>query len=78
MSVANKVKALLQYKDSNVSKYAKATGQSQPNVSNKIVRNTWTVQDFLRIAEYTNTKLAFLDDNNMPLIVFDTNDIEKK
>lgn len=78
MSVSNKVKALLQLKDSGISKYAKATNQSQPNVSNKVIRNTWTVQDFLKIAKYTKTNLSFIDENGKPIITFDEADIEEK
>lgn len=77
MSVSNKVKALLELKDTGITEYAKATEQTQPNVSNKIKRNTWTVQDFLKIAHYTGTNLAFIDENNKPLITFDENDIKK-
>ena len=78
MSVSNKVKALLQLNGYNISKFAKATGQTQPNISNKIARNTWTVQEFLKLANFTNTKLAFLDENNEPLIIFNHDDIEEK
>lgn len=77
MSVSNKVKALLQLSDSNISNYAKATNQSQPNVSNKVVRNTWTVQDFLKIAKHTNKRLAFIDENSVPIVIFDDEDIKK-
>lgn len=78
MSVSNKVKALLQLSNSNISNYAKATNQSQPNVSNKVVRNTWTVQDFLKIARHTNKKLAFIDENNIPVVIFDDNDLKSE
>ena len=77
MTVSNKVKALLQLKGSGVTEYAKATNQSQPNVSNKVKRNTWTVQDFLKIALYTNTTLTFMDEDNKPLITFDEKDIKE-
>ncbi len=78
MSVSNKVKALLQLSNSNLSTYAKATNQSQPNVSNKVVRNTWTVQDFLKIGKYTNKRLAFIDENNNPVIIFDESDLKSE
>ena len=78
MSVSNKVKALLQLSNSNISNYAKATNQSQPNVSNKVVRNTWTVQDFLKIARHTNKKLAFIDENNIPVVFFYDNDLKSE
>ncbi|MCI9292778.1 MAG: hypothetical protein HFF02_05745 [Erysipelotrichaceae bacterium] len=78
MSVSNKVKALLQLSDSNLSNYAKATNQSQQNVSNKVVRNTWTVQDFLKIAKHTNKRLAFVDEDNTPVVIFDNEDLKSE
>ncbi len=78
MSITSKVKALLAMKEKTVSNYANFTGRTQANVSNKISRNSWNVQDFLLLAQFTNTKLAFLDEKNEPLIVFTNEDIEKK
>lgn len=78
MSVNSKAKALLAIKEKNITNYAKYTNRTQANVSNKIARNSWNVQDFLLLAKFTNTKMAFLDENNMPIIIFNNDDIVKK
>ena len=74
----NKIKALLQMFGETISSYAKFTGRTQSNVSNKISRGSWNVEDFILLAKLTNTKLAFVDENNNPIITFDENDLNKK
>lgn len=76
--INNKVKALLALKNENISNYAIFTNRSQANVSNKIQRNSWNTQDFLLLAQFTNTKLAFIDENNKPIIIFDESDLKPK
>lgn len=78
MSVNSKTKALLAMKEKTISSYAEFTNRTQANISNKISRNSWNVQDFLLLAKFTNTKLSFLDENNVPLIIFNNEDIDKK
>lgn len=78
MSVNNKVKALLALNNETIKSYAKFTNRTQANVSNKISRNSWNVQDFLKLAEFTNCNLAFLNKDGNPIIVFEDEDIEKK
>lgn len=72
----NKVKALLQLKGETISSYAKFTNRSQTNISNKISRSSWNVKDFIELSRFTNTKLAFIDENNNPIIIFDENDLK--
>lgn len=73
----NKIKALLQLKGENICSYAKYTNRSQANVSNKISRSSWNVADFIKLAEMTNTELAFIDkETGKPLITFDVNDLK--
>ncbi len=72
----NKIKALLQMFGENISSYAKFTGRTQSNISNKISRSSWNVEDLIKVGLLTNTKLAFIDENNNPIIVFDENDLK--
>ena len=72
----NKIKALLQMFGENISSYAKFTGRTQSNISNKISRRSWNVEDLIKVGLLTNTKLAFIDENNNPIIVFDENDLK--
>lgn len=73
----NKIKAMLQLYGETISSYASYTNRSQANISNKIARTSWNAKDFILLAEMTNTKLAFIDENNNPVIIFDKEDIKK-
>ena len=42
----------------------------------KISRSSWNVEDLIKVGLLTNTKLAFIDENNNPIIVFDENDLK--
>lgn len=74
----NKIKALLQLKGETISSYAKFTNRSQANISNKISRSSWNANDLIELAEFTKTKLAFIDEHNQPVIIFDTTDLKEK
>lgn len=73
--LTNKIKALLMLKNSGLTKFADYVQKSQPTISNKAKRDSWTAEDLIKIAAHTNTKLAFLDENNKPLITFEENDL---
>lgn len=74
MSIANKIKGLLASNGSNISKYAVSIGKTQPNVSNKIARNTWSIQDLMSLADHTGTRVAFINKDNIPVVIFDETD----
>lgn len=74
MSIANKIKGLLASNGSNISKYAKYVGKTQPNMSNKFARNTWSIHDLMSLAEHTGTRLAFINKDNIPVVIFDDTD----
>lgn len=73
--ITNKIKALLIMKDTGLTKFADYVGKSQPTISNKAKRDSWNAEDLIKIAEHTSTKLAFIDDNDKPVIIFDSNDL---
>lgn len=73
-----KIKALLLMKSKTLTKYAKFTGRSQSNISNKVSRCSWNVKDFIEMAEFTGTQLAFVDENDKVVIRFDLNDIKEE
>lgn len=75
--ITNKIKALLSLKNSGLTKFAEFVGKSQPTISNKARRDSWNASDLIQIAELTNTRLAFVDEKNQPLITFDKEDIKK-
>lgn len=76
--ISNKIEALLKIYNSGITEYAKFTNRSQPNISNKRKRDSWNVKDLILLAKMTNTKLAFIDNDNQPIIFLNENDLEKE
>lgn len=74
--MTNKIKQLLKIANKRLKDYATFTQRSQSNVSNKAVRGSWTLDDAIKLAEFTNTRLAFVDENEKVVIVFDSEDIK--
>lgn len=73
-----KIKAFLMLNGKTLTAYAQFTNRSQPTISNKVKRCSWNINDFIKLAEFTDTKLAFIDKNDKPVMIFDINDIENK
>lgn len=75
----NKVEALLKLKGLNMSDFAKFLNVSRQQLSNKKKTDTFRSDEFIKLAEYTNTTLAFIDKTTgKPLIEFDINDLPEK
>ena len=72
----NKIKALLQMYGNTLTSYAKFTNRSQANISNKVARGSWNVKDMIELGEFTNTKLAFVDEDGKVVIEFDKEDLK--
>ena len=47
---------------------------SKGSFNNKITR--FNLADLIKLGELTNTQLAFIDENNKPVVVFDKEDLE--
>lgn len=75
----NKVEALLKLKGLNMSDFAKYMNVSRQQLSNKKKTDTFRSDEFIKLAEMTNTTLAFVDnETGKTLIEFDSSDIENK
>lgn len=78
MSKSSKIKGLLSIKDIKNSAYAETLGLArQQALTTKYSRDSFTGDDLIKLSLLTNTKLAFIDENNNPIIIFDENDIKK-
>lgn len=75
--ITTKIKAFLSLKNTGLTKYAEFLGKSQPSLSNKAKRDTWTASDLINLAEMTNSKLAIIDNNEKVVITFEKEDIKK-
>lgn len=76
--IGNKIKALLNLKEKTSTDVCEFLNIMQPAYSRKIIKNTFKAEELIKLAALTNTKLAFIDENNQPLIIFDVNDIKEK
>lgn len=76
MSISNKVKGLLKIKNKKAIEYAHALKFTTPTtLNNKYVRESFKAQDLVILADLTETKLAFIDENDKPVITFDMSDL---
>lgn len=74
--VRDKIKALLKmYKKGN-GDGAKALNINYQSFSNKISTKGFKTEELIKLANLTKTKLAFIDENDKPVITFDMNDLE--
>ena len=60
MRVSDQMKALLSMRGSKLSDLAGFFGIKPQSMSNKIVRNNWTAEELLKIAEFCGCKVAFV------------------
>lgn len=70
-----KAEALLAMKGKSLSEYAEYMGVSKQQISNKKKSDTFKVDDFIKLAELTDTQLAFIDKQGKPVITFDIYDL---
>ena len=77
MSKSGKIKALLALKDKKNMDYANILNLARPQaLTTKYSRESFTSNDLIKLAELTNTRLAFIDENSKPGVVFDKEDLE--
>lgn len=77
MSLSNKIKAFLKLRGVKAKDYSIKLNLSSPSVlDNKYRRQSFTAQDLIKLADLTGTRLAFIDTNDKPVIVFDNEDLE--
>lgn len=77
MSKSGKIKALLALKDKKNIDYANILNLARPQaLTTKYSRESFTSNDLIKLAELTNTRLAFIDEDNKPLVVFDKDDLQ--
>lgn len=74
--VSDKIRALLKLKGKEYIELATHLGIRRQALHNKLHRDTYTAVDLIKIAEFFNVELAFIDDKiKIPL---DISDIKEK
>lgn len=73
----NKIEALLKLKNMSMSDFARFKNVSRQQISNKKKNDTFRADELIEAALLTGVKLAFIDKNNDPIIIFDEDDLAK-
>ena len=77
MAVANKIKYVMGEKNKKRDDIAKVLDISSQAVSNKFNRDSFSVEDLIKIADCLGVSLAFVDStDNGKIIEFDMSDIK--
>ena len=71
----DKLKALLSLRGVSATELANSKGISKQQQSNKMRSAAYKLSELVELAEFTGTKLAFIDENDKPVIVFDMSDL---
>ena len=78
MKISNKIKGLLKIQGRKSVEYSNALNLVNASALNmKYVRESFKVQDLIILANLTGTKLAFIDENDKPVITFDMEDLNE-
>lgn len=74
--ITNKIKSLLALKGFSFSAYAEHLNIARQSLNNKAKKEAYKASDLIKLAEFTNTRLSFIDnETNKELISFDKDDI---
>lgn len=73
----DKLKALLLLTGTSQKDLYEHYNISKQQQSNKINNASYKLNELVELALLTKTRLAFIDENNNPVIIFDENDIKK-
>lgn len=76
MAVTDKVKALLSIKGKKNIELAAYLGMSPQSMQNKFGRGSFSAEDLIKVAEFTNCKLAFVVDDTQQIFL-DSADIRQ-
>lgn len=74
----HKIEALLALKGTNQTALSKFMNITRQGLNTKKKNDTYNADDLIKIAEFTKTKLCFVDEKGDILISFDSNDLRQK
>lgn len=69
---------MLKLKGKSLSDYANYLGVARQQISNKKNSDSFTADDLIKLADFTDTSLTFADNKGHRLITFDDEDLSKK
>lgn len=75
--IKDKIKSLFKLYGKTNKDGANVLNMPYASFTNKLNQRGFKTEELIKIAVLTNTKLAFIDENNNPVIIFDENDLKK-
>lgn len=76
--IKNKLKELLKLNGKTNKDGAQVLEMPYYSFTNKLNQRGFKTEDLIRLAELTDTRLAFIDNQDKPVIIFDIDDLEKE
>lgn len=76
MMIKDKIKAILKYSGKSNQDGANILNMPYHSFTNKLNQRGFKTEELILIGKITNTRLAFIDENNNPIIIFDENDLK--
>lgn len=75
--IKDKIKSLFKLYGKTNQDGADILGMPYHSFTNKLNQRGFKTEELIKIAGLTNTRLAFIDENNNPVIIFNEEDIKK-
>lgn len=76
--IGKKIKGLLNIRNIEAKIVYKSLGLMQQSYSRKINNNNFKVEELIKIADLSNTQLAFIDkETKQPIVTFEKEDIKE-
>lgn len=75
--IKDKIKAFINLSGKSQVSIAPEFGMSKESFNNKLRGARFSISDLIKLADITNTQIAFIDKAGKPLITFDVEDIKK-
>lgn len=77
LRIKDKIKALINLSGKSQVSIAPEFGMSKESFNNKLRGAMFSISDLIKLADITDTQIAFIDKAGKPLITFDVEDIKK-
>lgn len=72
-----KIKTLMTMYQKSNKDIARCLNKSYQVFTNQLSKRTFTADELIKIGAETGTRLAFIDDNNNPVVIFTEDDLIK-
>ncbi len=75
--IKTKIKTLMAIYEKSNKDIARCLNKDYQVFTNKLSKSTFKTDELIKIGIETGTRLAFIDDNNNPVVIFTEDDLKK-